>query len=241
MTEPGVISDAIEAMIVRPVQDPAGDRTPLVHIAWRLADSSSHVAVQVYVDDELLYVEFDPSIGETWLSLDPFGDQRIDLQAVDATDTETAWVSAPPVADRPIDRIDVRLTRDETLPIDTQLAFAVDGEVVATGPMWGPDHVRGGFGSLFGFGAFGIDAVSAVGLGLGPLGVGAIDADSPPVRFRWSPPDLPLGTATVSASFSDRSGHPVATDSSIATNIDRLAAPPRDLRPVSPDTLAWTV
>lgn len=241
MTAPSVIGNAIEAMIVRPVRDPVGDRTPLVHVAWRLTDAAKRVAVQVYVDDELAHVELDPRIGETWLSLDPFGDQRIDLQAVDATGVETAWVSTPHALGRPTDRIDVRLTRDETLPIDTQLAFTVEGEVVATGPMWGPDHVRGGFGSLFGLGAFGIDAVSAVGLGLGPLGLGAIDADNPAVRFRWSPPDLPLGTTTISAGFSDRSGLPVATDSSIASDIDRLALPPKDLRLVLTDTLAWTV
>lgn len=240
MTEPTVIEDGIEAMIVRPVFDPHGGRTPMVHVAWRLPPHASNAAVQVYVDDQLVRVETDPRIGETWLSLDPFGSQRIDLQAVDAADPDATWTAWPPSEGRPNDRIEVQLLRDKALPIDTQVTFSVDGETIARQPMWGPDDVRGGFGSLFGLGSFGIDAASAVGLGVGPLGVDVLDADSSPLCFRWSPPGLPAGTASVTAAFTDRNGHAVANDSTLDIEVDRLASPPRNLRLASNTTLAWT-
>ncbi|MEM9251008.1 MAG: hypothetical protein AAGB29_01545 [Planctomycetota bacterium] len=238
MSQPAVIADGIEGMVVRPALDPAGHRTPLVHIGWRRADHAVDAAVQVYVDDELVAVVFDPQADETWLSLDPHGDQRIDLQAVKASPADEAWTSRPPSQDRPTDRIDVQMVRETSLPIDTRVSLAVNGVPAASGPMWGPDDVRGGFGSLFGIGSFGADAAAAVGLGLGPLGTDALDIDETPLRFRWAPPDLPLGPTEITASFIDARGREVATDSRIDLVTDRLARSVDGLR-LENDTLVW--
>jgi hypothetical protein len=239
VTAPTVIPDGLAVLVVRAVPDRYGHRTPMVHVQWVRSASAVSAAVQVYVDDELQCVVSDPDANHVWLCLDPFGSPRVDVVAVEIDAPHEAWTPLAPTADTPVDRVMATVERSGSLPIDARVRFTLDDRAIADGPMWDADAVRGGFGSLFGLGSFGIDAATAVGLGNGPLGLGAIDVDGDRLSLRYASPDLPVGQALLRAEFT-ADGRPVAEPVEAMAILDRLAPPPPALRLRNDNTLTWT-
>ncbi|MEM9883133.1 MAG: hypothetical protein AAF800_09480 [Planctomycetota bacterium] len=222
------------------VEDAAGEHDALVHLAWR-CDGEPPATVQVYVNDELADWIDDPDQHECWLTLDRTRPQRVELLAVrpggqiDVAVPEALGGWQPRIADR----LTATLLRDESLPPDTRVSVSVDGEAVASGPMWPADEPRSGFGGLFGVGGFGRDDAAGPGLGRGDLGLGPLGADGSP--WRWVRHEVTPGTRTVTLAAADANGRPVAPPLTAAPQAtDTPPAPARGLRAAADFTLTWT-
>lgn len=221
------------------VEDTAGEHDALVYLTWRY-EGEPPAAVQVYVNDELSDWIDDPDQREAWLILDRTRPQRVELLAVlpsgrvekDVPQALGGW--QPPVTDR----LTATLLRDESLPPDTHLSVSVDGEAVASGPMWPQNVPRSGFGGLFCVGGFGRDDAAGLGLGRGELGLGALGTDGSP--WRWAEHVDSVGTRTVTIHADDGNGSPVAPPITFPPRTtDTLPAPARDLRATTDFTLTW--
>lgn len=234
--------ELVELVLGRAVITQAGEHDSLVHLWWRLRPGANDV-VQVYVNDELTEVSHDPARPEAWLILDRGRAQRIELLALPREDPDSWWCPQPERltswSPKVCDRTQVRLLRDEAMPIDTQIEVRRNGELVAGGAMWPSDTPRSGFGGLFGVGAFGRDTAAGPGLGRGELGYGPLGTDA--AAWTTAPINLPPGQNQLTIHTTDAAGQEIAPPLSpppIAA--DALPQPARDLT-ISPDfTLAWT-
>ncbi|MEM7627281.1 MAG: hypothetical protein AAF333_16920 [Planctomycetota bacterium] len=241
-TNPATGQDAIELVLGRAVTTEAGEHEGLVHLWWRVRVGVDDV-IQVYVNDELVEVSHDPLAPELWLVLDRSRPQRIELLGVPRAAPEAWWRPRPErlarYSPRVSDRTQVRLLRDESLPIDTRVEVRREDQLVAAGEMWPNDTHRSGFGGLFGVGAFGRDSAAGPGLGRGELGHGPLGTDA----TAWATAPIPLtpGQNKLTVHATDTAGRDITPPfplPSIAA--DTLPEPASDLT-ISPDfTLAWT-
>lgn len=226
----------------RTVLTDTGEHDALVHVWWHSA-SAEDLLVQIYVNDELIDVSGHPAQREAWLIVDRTRTNRIELLAVSAAGGGAMADPRPDLlggwAPKVIDRADVALLRDESLPIDTQVAISVDGQVVSRRPLWTGDVPRSGFGGLFGVGGFGRDAASALGLGRGELGFGPLGTDA--TAWRWSQSNLPPGDHDIEAIAQHPDGQPISpplTQAPLTT--DALPQPATALAIETDFTLTWT-
>lgn len=202
--------DVFELGLARPVVARSGEHPALVHLWWSAPDQGDRL-VQVYVDDELVEVSQDPSQRDLWLMCDRSRDHRIELLAVPVSDADGVWRDRPDLLRRwdPAVKsgLSLAVLRDEALPIDTCVSVEVDGQPIDHGPMWPAWEHRGGMGALFGLGAFGFDAVTGPGLGVGELGMGPLGTDG--TAWRWARRDLDIGQHVVGVSVRDGTGREV--------------------------------
>jgi len=184
-----------------------------------------------------------PDQRELWLVVDRTRSHRVELLAVAAGDPDALWRPRPDLLKSwypPIkDRVTAKLLRDEALPIDTQIAVALDGEDVFRSALWPGDTPRSGFGGLLGLGGFGHDAATGLGLGRGELGFGPLGTDA--TAWRWQSDRLSPGPHEVTLAANDADGHEVTPPITLpAFTADALPTPARGLA-VQPDfTLDWT-
>ncbi|MEM6333748.1 MAG: hypothetical protein AAF823_10465 [Planctomycetota bacterium] len=235
--------DALAAAIVRPVRHPDGSRTPLTHVAWRKQPAAADHHVWLYVDAARHAVITDAAQTQAWLSLDPNAAQTIELFAVPAQvsrDTLASSEMSNATRFRAADSlVRLRIDRPASLPIGAQVGYALDAQPRADAPLFDPAIARGGFGSLFGLGAFGVDAAAAIGLGLGQLGIAPLDVDTPPMVLTEDAPDLP-DTPTLTINFTDPQGHPLTPAIDISAQVTRRPPPIANLRLTPDQQLTWT-
>ena len=238
-----VTQDVFDVVLARPVITEGGDDPVLVHVWWSAPQQRNRL-VQMYLDDELTEVTIDSSQRDIWVLCDRNRMHRIELLAIDASDSEALWMSHqdqllswnPPTKTT----ASVAIIRDEQLSIDSQVIMEVDGEIVDQGAMWPADEHRGGFGSVFGIGEFGYDAATGLGLGVGELGMGKLGADG--TAWRWRRSDFEPGTHSLSVRVEDRSGLRVANDAAIGDiTIDALPSPASSFSIDSDFVLRWTL
>lgn len=243
MSESG-IENSIELALGRSVLTEAGEHDSLVHVWWRNAPGDG-CFVQVYVNGELTEVSDDPAQRDLWLVLDRARAWRIELLAVSADAADELWKPRPELLTQwsppVIDRAEVRVLRDEALPVDTRLSVVLAGQPVpgSKRPLWSDDTPRSGFGGLFGVGGFGRDAAAGLGLGRGELGFGPLGTDAE--AWRWTQTHLPPGEHELAVAATDAAGHSVASTLDLPTvTADALPSPAQNLE-MQPDfTLAWT-
>ncbi len=228
--------DVFELVLARPVITEAGEHPRLVHLWWRAPQQGDRV-VWVFVDGELADVVWDSEQRELWLSIDRSLPRRIELVAADADDPPRRLVSScwqPSVQSAAL----VSLVRDETLPVDTRVAVLDGEQVLDDEPMWADGEHRSGFGALFGQGAFGFDAATGPGLGLGELGVGPLGADN--FAWRWRRDDLEDGEHALSLQALSRDGETLDAPLELEpATVERLPQPPANLHMQSNFTLTW--
>ncbi len=233
--------DNFELTLARPVVLPAGHHPTLVHLWWRCTQQDDRL-VQVYVNDELYDVTAEPTHRQMWLVLDRTQSQRIELLAVPVDQALTsAWTvqSSKLRAWQPRvnDVAELVVLRDETLPVDARLAVSVDGDEMDSGALWPSETHRGGFGALFGEGAFGADAATGSGLGRGELGYGPLGADG--TAWRWRRPDLAEGDHTLAIIGESGDGQAVTDALETSVTIERLPEPAAQIEIDSAFTLQW--
>lgn len=227
--------DVFELVLARPVLTEGGDHPHLVHLWWRAPQQGERV-VQVYVDGELVDVALEPAQRELWLSVDRGIARHIELVALDS-DVDDVWKPVP-LSAQVTSAAAVTLMRDETLAVDTHVAVREGGAVLDAAAMWPGDEHRSGFGALFGEGAFGFDASTGPGLGLGELGYGPLGSDN--FAWRWRRDDLASGEHTLELHATSGDGEALAGALAIdPLTIERLPAPPVNLRMTSDFTLTW--
>ncbi|MCC6681765.1 MAG: hypothetical protein IT445_12760 [Phycisphaeraceae bacterium] len=228
--------DVFELVLARPVLTEVGEHPHLVHLWWRAPQQGERV-VWVFVDGELVDVAWDSGQRELWLSIDRSLPRRIELVAADADDPSRKLVSScwhPPVQSAAA----VSLVRDETLPVDTHIEVREGEQLLDEAPMWGDGEHRSGFGALFGQGAFGFDAATGPGLGLGELGVGPLGADN--FAWRWRREDLENGEHALSLRALSRDGQVIDEPLELEPiTIARLPQPPANLQMQDNFTLTW--
>ena len=234
---PQPTQDIFELTLARPATTATGEHPHRVHLWWRAPEQGERL-VQVYIDGQLHDATAHSGQRDLWLTLDRSHPHRIELLAVDPdcvcqdfAHLLTAW--SPDVRDTAA----ITILRDETLPADTQIEIAIDGQRVASEPMWQADTHRSGFGNLFGLGGFGIDDATGPGLGLGELGMGVLGADGN--AWRWREPRLPAGEHTITTTATTADGQPLTAPITQTVTIDQLPEPARNLT-LDPDfTLHW--
>ncbi|MFI4860970.1 MAG: hypothetical protein ACIAXF_09850 [Phycisphaerales bacterium JB063] len=208
----------------------------LTHLWWS-APAQGERVVQVYANERLHAVTLDPSHRELWLVFPPGRPVRLTLCAVDRSE---AWVprGADPDAQAPRDGVAVEVLRDPSVPVGARLCVTVDDGEAECAPLFGAGVGRSGFGGVFGFGGFGMDAAACPGLGLGELGLGPLGADGE--AWRWCRDDLSAGPHQLGLALSDSTGGFVAQAQDVAFEIDRLPAPPAGLRVDDTLMLSWS-
>ena len=230
-----------EKVLAMPVLHHGGHDAALVHVWWS-APQQGHRLVQVYVNGELCDVSVDVEQRELWLLLDRRYGHHISLLAVPANHETSAWTNHSRLLDNDRRAFDRRATAaivaKESLPIDTQIAVALDGQKTGTHPLWDDDSPRSGFGSLFGLGDFGFDAATGPGLGHGQLGAGPLGADG--AAWQWRNTRLATGQHTLVLTLTDRDGHAVSPGFEKQFDITPLPAPAINLTLTSNATLIWT-
>ncbi|MEM1210660.1 MAG: hypothetical protein AAGI68_00020 [Planctomycetota bacterium] len=203
---PAISQTPFRLVLARPVLTPAGDHTTLVHLSWFFADDTpSPGLIQVYLDYKR-YATLPPQPNHTWLSLDRSQPHTIELLAVSRDQADQDLQSqlktwSPPYTLQP--RLD--LERDLDAPISATVSVSKDqGQTLAASLVW-PNHTpRGGFGSLFGVSAFGIDNAASPGLGLAPLAQGPLDLDNTSLNPELT--TLQAGSHAVQIAYSHRPG-----------------------------------
>ncbi|MEM9914543.1 MAG: hypothetical protein AAF911_06260 [Planctomycetota bacterium] len=232
----------LELTLGRAVVHEAGEHDSLVHLWWR-DNAPEPTLVQVYVNGQLVTTTTHPDQRELWLIVNRSRQNRIELLKVNAEDADHLVQARP---DRlqtwnpPInDFVEARLLRDESLPVDTKIEVAVDGQAVATGELWPNDTPRSGFGGLFGLGGFGQDAASGLGLGRGELGFGPLGIDG--TAWAWQTRDLPPGPHSVTLTATDQAGQATSPPLTLDEfQVEALPRPATTLNMQSDFTLAWT-
>lgn len=235
VTSTSATQSVFELVLARPVVTETGEHAHLVHLWWRAPQQGERV-VQVYVDGELIDVSLDPGQREVWLSLDRSIPRRIELVAL-VPAVDDVWT---PVPSAPLSSsvAVVTLLRDESLPVDAHVAMHEGATQLDEGPMWPGEEHRSGFGALFGEGAFGFDAATGPGLGLGELGFGPLGADGG--AWRWRRDDLAVGEHALELRATSREGESLSEPMSLPpVAITRLPAPPANVRLLSDFTLTW--
>jgi hypothetical protein len=230
--------DVFELVLARPVVTHAGEHPRLVHLWWR-APLQGNRLVQIYIDDVLYDVTFDPVVRNMYLMLDRSRTRRIELLAVPLGDPEAVWRPQPgllkswqpPVSSN----AQLTLIRDETMPQDTQLVVSLDGKFVAHGPMWPTTEPRSG--SLTQDGVVYNDACG-LGLGIGDLGSGPLGYDG--TAWRWGRNDLDPGYHDVRITSIDQSGFPVSVPLDVSVLIEQLPGPVTGFTISQPFGLSWS-
>jgi len=238
MSDHTVTQEVFELVLVRPVLVRGGEHPTLVELWWRAPQQGDRLA-QVYVDERLATISTDPEQRSVWLHLDrgQAGGRRIELLAV-PTGSALAWMSHRdalsgwPAATRGGQSLAVE--RDESLPLNAQVIFELDGQRRGEQPLWPGDAHRGGFGAVFGHGGFGQDAAAGPGLGEGELGVGPLGADGETSRFNVR---LNPGTHELSANIKTDLGS--VTVEPKTSNVAAIPGPAAQLSIDSDFTLRW--
>lgn len=233
--------DVFELVLARPTLRDGSEDEQLVHLSWRAPQQGDRL-VQVYVNDQLIDVSDDPAQRDMLLLLDRTQAQRIELLAVAVAERDALW--RPHVdalrgwSPRVRSGAAVTVLRDEMMDVDAQVAVVMDEQVLDRGALWPADEHRGGFGALFGVGAFGFDAATGPGAGIGELGMGPLGADGSAWRWRRDP--LPSGAHTLAVRLQSRDGQALADDSMLYDlDIDTLPREAAGLAISDPFTLTW--
>lgn len=231
MSEP--TSDVFEIVLARSVVG----RPWEVWVSWSAPQQGDRL-VQAYVDQEWVAVTGDASDRELWLTIDASRRRTLELLAVPRA------MAGEPLAWRLPSReaglrhaVTARVLRDEAWPPGSMLHWQADGGRKRHEPVWPAGRHRGGFGGLFGLGAFGFDHATGPGLGRGELGWGPLGADAESLTLIER--DLPAGPASLSLRLTDGAGVALAA---MQRDPAALARPPQPAGDLSFDgtTLTWT-
>ncbi|XAL97946.1 hypothetical protein OT109_10075 [Phycisphaeraceae bacterium D3-23] len=222
-------------ILVRQVDTNDSLHGALTHLWWS-APNQGDLVVQVYANGQLHAVTIDPAQRELWLVFPPGRPMRLALCAVDRAE---AWVPQDLDAESsPRDTVSAIVLRDPAVPIGARVGISTDGQSAEQAPLFRGDSTRIGFGSVFGYGGFGIDAATGPGLGLGELGFGPLGSDGS--AWRWRRDDLPVGAHALVLSLTDADDQPIADPAQIDIEIDRLPPPPIQLAVDDNLTLSWS-
>lgn len=227
-----------ELALARPVAAPDLQHGRLVHLLWRAPQQGDRL-VQFYLNGQLAGSSLSITQRDAWLVLDPDQHVQIELLAVDPASATVDLVSelaGPAPATQPTSALTV--LRDLSLPVDSSLSVAVDGDAPERVPLFAPGDARGGFGAVFGEGGFGYDTSTGPGLGLGELGFGPLGSGGD--ALRWRSENLSAGSHTIDLSLQDQAGLPSAQTTSLQATIDRLPDAPTDVALNENLHLTWT-
>lgn len=223
-----------EWVLARHVQMPTGSEAamhPMVaHIWWRAPGQGNRV-VQVYVDGELYDVTISPTQRECWIVTDLTHARRIELLAVAVDDPSGVRKPRPDLLTTwPVSvtsSLSAAVLRHQSLPVDTWLTTSLDEETGEQVALWPAEEHRGGFGVLFGEGAFGHDDATGLGLGEGGLGDGPLGSDG--TAWRWTVRELAAGEHALAITPTDAVGRPMGPGQSISVMAKLPPAPARSL------------
>ncbi|MFW5682830.1 MAG: hypothetical protein ACOC1G_07480, partial [Phycisphaeraceae bacterium] len=155
-----------------------------VRVSWRASQQGDRV-VQVYVDQALAAVTTCSETRALDVLLDPSLRRTVELLAVpkgqagrDMPHLLASWRRG----ERHAVRADV--LRDEAFDASASLVWRIDQQTERRDAIWPRDTHRGGFGGLFGLGAFGFDHATGPGLGRGQLGWGPLGTGGEALRIR---------------------------------------------------------
>jgi len=240
MNHTTITQEVFELVLARPVRVDGGDHPSLTELWWR-APEQGHRLVQVYVDERLIAVSADTAQRRLWVHIDrgQSGARRVELLAVPCGEPDTSREHPRLLRGWPaVTRAGATLAveRDESLPLDTQVRFAIDGESLATQALWPPHAHRGGFGAVFGEGGFGHDAATGPGLGIGELGVGPLGTGGATSRLQLR---LHPGPHSLGGTRHTRDGFTMLADQ---TRTVAAIPDPAHAMTIDPDfTLRWQV
>lgn len=224
--------DIFEAIVARQSLDDPWD----VRVSWRAPEQGDRL-VQAYVDQRFAAVTTRSEDRELELILDPSRRRTIELLAVPVPQ---AGVEMPNLLSsrRRGERhaVTARVMRDEALPAASILAWRIDDQPESSKPVWPRDTHRGGFGGLFGLGAFGFDHATGPGLGRGQLGWGPLDADAEALTL--CDESQPAGEHTVSIRLTDDAGREIASPLVQTQRVTRNPEPGSNLR-IEAGLLTW--
>ena len=231
----GVMGDFVvfERVMALPVVGAGAGEALVVEVTWEggagALDGAG--AVQVYVDGELSEVSAEVGRGGVWLVLDGARDHRVELLVVPV---ELAWVSRA----RALGWWGVSVVREESWPVDAQVVVRVDEEEAARGALWAGDAARSGFGGLFGYGGFGVDAATGPGLGGGELGMGPLGADGD--AWAWRGRGLSEGEHEVALAVVGEDGAELGEVTELGVvSVDAVPASVAGVRMDEDFTLRW--
>lgn len=177
-------TDIFKSVHALPVMTDAGEHPHLINVMWVLHEASPH-AVQIYVDGTLRDTATCKNQSSMWLALDRSRAHVISLLGVDPSqaflEQSNELQSFEPVF---VSHWSTSMLRDESLPADAVVHIELDGQTQHRRPLWESHIARSGFGSLFGVGDFGSDAITGPGLGYGALGHGPLGSDASPFVFK---------------------------------------------------------
>ncbi|MCC7145156.1 MAG: hypothetical protein IT443_01785 [Phycisphaeraceae bacterium] len=236
----GITQDVFELVLARPVREGAGEHMGMAHLWWRAPQQGNRL-VQVYVDGRLYDVSSDPQERQMWLTCPRQEAHRIELLAVPA-DRADLWGREHPRELRGwspawVTEARLDLIRDERLPVDSRMVVRVDGRESDEGLLWAGDENRGGFGLLFGLGAFGHDAAGGLGLGLGELGMGPLGVDGQ--AWHWRRTDLAGGGHALEVVAQDAGGYAASRTLASEEVIDTWLGGAQEVWMKEDFTLAW--
>jgi len=230
-----------DLVLLRPVDRRDGPDPALAHLWW-VAPEQGERLVQVYVNSVLYDVTLHAEQREMWLGLDRRKSLRIELLAVHPDEPRGVWTARPELLQSwspPMEsEAQLALSRDPSLPIDTQITLQVDGETLEQTPLWSAATPRGGFGALFGEGGFGLDGATGPGLGLGELGFGPLGSDGS--AWRWRRGDIVDGPHALRVEATDRGGRPVALPLEESIELTSLPEPAKQIEVSDDFTLQWS-
>jgi len=241
MNTAAVTQDVFELVLVRPVRVAGGEHPTLVELSWRAPQQGERL-VQVYVDERLAAVTGDAQVRRLWLHIDRGqpGGRRIELLAVTSGSAQLCKSMAAQLGGWPTPTrqgVDFAVARAESLPLGSRVSVRVDGEARACESLWPATAHRGGFGSVFGEGGFGMDAATGPGLGAGELGMGPLGSGGAAHR---TPLRLSPGEHLLAGVLSDDTQATELTLTGQAVSVAPIPRPAHALE-IDPDfTLHWS-
>lgn len=165
---------APEGLLMTAVLEEGAEHPLAVRIGWS-GPLRGGRAVAVWVDG--LLASWTGVSGSTglWVLMDRTIEHYVEVREVSLEDLLEGRVR-PPVADALV------VLRDERWPVDAWVVFSGNG-VRLSRRVWADGVGRGGFGSRFGTGAFGIEGEGGPGLGGGSLGWEPLGSGGVPQRL----------------------------------------------------------
>ena len=225
-------TDIFERIVARQAVDQPCD----ISVSWRASQQGDRV-VQVYVDQVFTAVTASNEARDIEVLIDPSLRRTVELLAVppDQAGREMQHLLASwQRGERHAVTADV--LRDEAFDASASLAWRINSQPEHRETLWPRDTHRGGFGGLFGLGAFGFDHATGAGLGRGQLGWGPLGADASALRIRDNAQQA--GEHTLSLWLLDDVGRPVASPLEQTQLVTRPAASASHLR-IESGLLTW--
>lgn len=225
-------TDIFELIVARQVLDRPWD----VRVSWRATQQGDRV-VQVYVDQALTAVTASREARDIDVLIDPSLRRTVELLAVpvgqagrDMPHLLQSWRRGERHA------VQADVLRDEAHDASASLAWRIDAQCGHREALWPRDTHRGGFGGLFGLGAFGFDHATGPGLGRGQLGWGPLGTGGEALTIRDHA--VPSGEHTLSLQLLDDAGRPLTSPHQHTQLVTRPDASAANLR-IESGLLTW--